>query len=134
AAALFFEKEGLSLFSFAFEQLALDVEPVGVATERAVRPDNAVARNQHRDMVGAVGRAGRAHRARVAGRGGDLGVGASLAWRDPTQFLPHSPLDRGAALVDWYVGPACRVVDCGDHALQEALEFRPVLDELGVGE
>ena len=49
------------------EQPRLALQAVGIAAGRAVGADDAVAGDQHRDIVGAVGRAGGAHRGR-AGR------------------------------------------------------------------
>ena len=48
------------------EQLRLALQPIGIAAERAVGADHAVAGDQHRDIVVAIGRARRAHRRRAA--------------------------------------------------------------------
>jgi hypothetical protein len=53
-----------------------------IAAQRTVRADHPVARDQHRDIVGAIGRSRGAHRGGLADGGGDLGVATRLAGRD----------------------------------------------------
>ena len=68
-----------------------------------------MAGDQHGDIVGAVGRAGGAHRGGPADRGGDLGVGAGLAGRDPRAARATPPPGRrcrGRRAADRAASPA----------------------------
>ena len=66
---------------FGRQQLALAVEPARIAAERPVAADHAVAGDQHRDMVIAIGRADRADRLGLADRRGDLSIASGFAER-----------------------------------------------------
>ncbi len=65
----------LGLTAFALQEPGLALEAIGIAAERAARADDPVAGDEHGDIVGAIGRARRAHRRRPPDRGGDLSVG-----------------------------------------------------------
>ena len=78
------------------EQRALGVEAAGVARERAVGADHAVAGDDDRDLVAAVGAADRAGDAADLAR--ELAVGARLAVRDLAQLGPDVELERRAVL------------------------------------
>ena len=86
------------------EQLALAIEPAGIAAKRSVAADHPMARDQHRDVVVAVGRADRADRLGLADRGRDLGIAAGLAGRDLAELAPDRLLERGPGNVDREVG------------------------------
>src|SRR3954447_19517216 len=79
-----------------FEQCALGVEPAGVARQRAVGADHAVAGDDDRDLVAAVGPADGAGDAAELAR--DVAVGARLAVGDPAQRVPDLELERRAVL------------------------------------
>ena len=81
----------LGLAGLPREQPRLALEPVGVAARRAVGADDAVAGDQHGDVVGAVRRARRAHRRGPADRRRDLGVAAGLA-RPGSAAIRATPL------------------------------------------
>ena len=85
------------------EQTLLDLKSIGIAAERSVRPDNAVAGDQDGDVVRAIGRPRRPDRARLADCCRDLRVGARLAGRNAPQGLPHRFLKRGALHIEWDV-------------------------------
>src|SRR5215207_10009892 len=75
------------------EQRPLALEPAAVADERAVGADDAVARDDDRDRVAAVGETDRAHGARVAELVGERTVGRRLAVGDLEQQRPHALLE-----------------------------------------
>src|SRR3954454_9836926 len=79
-----------------FEQGPLGVQPAGVARQRAVGADHAVAGDDDRDLVAAVGPPDGPGRAAELGR--ELPVGPRDAVGDRPQLGPHRELERGAAL------------------------------------
>src|SRR4051794_38301764 len=82
--------------SLVVQQRALGVQAAGVAGERAVRADHAVAGVDDRDRVAAVGAADRARDAAQLAR--ELAVGGGLAMRDLAQPRPDGALELGAVL------------------------------------
>ena len=82
------------------EQEALRSKTAAVAGERAVRADHAVARDQDRDGVCAVRRAGGADRRRAPDAPGELRVRDRLAVADALQLVPDALLERRAARRD----------------------------------
>src|SRR6185295_15266238 len=124
----------LAVAALGGEQQALLVEPAGIAAERPVAADHAVARDEHRDMVVAVGRADRSDRGRLADRRRDLGIAAGLARRDLAQLAPHRFLEGGAGDVDRQVGHRRRMLDRRERAFDQLLEAAGVLDDRGLGE
>ena len=105
--------------TFRGEQLALAVEPAGIAAERSVAADDAVARDQHRDMIVAIGGADRADRLGLADRRRDLGIAARLADRDLAQLAPHRFLEGGAGDVDRQLGRRNRALDRCQRAFDQ---------------
>src|SRR2546423_6701304 len=75
------------------QQRALAVEAAAEARERAVGADHAVARDDHRDRVAAVGEADGADGPGVAEAAGERAVGGRLAGRDLAQHRPHALLE-----------------------------------------
>src|SRR6478735_1630664 len=92
------------------EQRALGVKAAGVARQRAVGADHAVAGDDDRDLVAAVGAADRAGDAADLAR--EFAVGARLAVRDPAQRAPDVELERRAVFGERDVepGPLAREV------------------------
>ena len=77
--------------------LSLNLQPAGIAGERAVRTDDAVAGDDDRDRVAVVGHADGTAGARIADGGGELAIGARLAIGDGAQRRPDPLLKCGAA-------------------------------------
>jgi hypothetical protein len=82
------------------EQLAFAVEPAGIAAERSVAADDPVARNEHGNVVVAIGSAYGAHGRGLADGGSDLGIAPGLAGRNLAQLAPNRFLEGGAGDVD----------------------------------
>src|SRR5258707_4295438 len=80
------------LSPLVLEQPALAVEASPVSDERALRPDHAMAGNDDRERVAAVGETGGTGRARTADARRELTVGAGLRVRDGSQRPPHTAL------------------------------------------
>src|SRR3546814_2999575 len=87
-------------FDFPFQNFALDRQAIGIAAERAVAAHHPVARDEHRDIVRAIGAPRRAHRPGLADRRGDIGIAARLARRNLAQFAPYRFLEGGALHID----------------------------------
>src|SRR3954470_10261738 len=82
------------------EQPLLAPQLAAVADQRAVGADDAVARHEDRDLIGAIGPGDGADGRRAADAIGDLAVAARLAARDLAQRRPHLRRKRRAALDD----------------------------------
>jgi hypothetical protein len=82
------------------EQPAFALQAAGVAGEGAALADHAVAGDDDRDRVAAVGEADGAAGARHAEAGGELAVAGGGAERDRAQRAPHALLERGTAGTD----------------------------------
>src|SRR5215207_7645601 len=79
------------------EQRLLALEPARIAGQRSVRPDDAVARHDDRDRVGAVRGADRARdHGLVAQAPGDVAIARGLAVRDALQLGPDLLLELRA--------------------------------------
>src|SRR3954451_17644979 len=78
------------------EQCALGRQAAGVARQRPVGADHAMARRDDRDRVAAVGAADRSRHAAQLAR--ELAVGDRLALRDLAQPRPDGALELGAVL------------------------------------
>ena len=111
------------------EQLALAVEPAGIAAERPVAADHAVARDQHRDMIVAIGRADRADRLGLADRRGDLRIAAGLAGGNLAKLAPDRFLEGGAGDVDRQVARRERSLDRHERAFDQVAEPAVILDD-----
>lgn len=132
-----FEARPMLLIShlFALQKFAFDWQAIGIAAERAVAAHDAVARDEDRDIVGAVGAARGAHRLGLADRGRDVGVAARLARRYLAQFAPDRFLKGGALHVDRnMVETGRRRLDRIDHLLQQRGEIGTAFDQFGGGE
>ena len=82
------------------EQAALGIEAAAVATDAAVGRDHAVAGDDDRDGVRAVGEADGAKGPGAAGGAGDVGVAAGRAVGDLGERVPDGALERGAPQVE----------------------------------
>ena len=72
-----------------FEQPLLEVETAAVSPESSVGGDDAVARDDDRDRVAAVGGADRTRRPGPADAPGELGVAPRRSQRNLAQSLPY---------------------------------------------
>src|SRR5205814_2893576 len=82
--------------AFEREQPVFDAESRGIAADRAVAGNHAVARDQDRQRVTAVGLAYSARRVRLADVSRHVAVRAHAAERNRKQRLPYAPLKRRA--------------------------------------
>src|SRR3954471_4867212 len=78
------------------QQRALAAQAAAEPGERAVRADHAMARDDHRDRLAAVGEAALADGLRIAQLAGDRAVGGRLPVGDLPQHRPHALLEDGA--------------------------------------
>src|SRR5437867_8564683 len=84
--------------SFFDQQSALDGRVRGVAADVAAVADDAVARNEHRDAVGAHDLAHCSGGPGTANFHGDLAIGADFTAWDSRHRLQHRPLKLSVAL------------------------------------
>src|SRR4051812_26848723 len=103
--------------AFRREQPTFTVEPARIAAERPVAADHAVAWNQHRDMIVAIGGADRANSLGLTDRGGDVGIAARLARRDFAQLAPDGFLEGRPGDIDRQIADGKRLLDRGKSAL-----------------
>ena len=109
------------------KQFALAVEPAGIAAERSVAADHAVARDQHRDMIVAIGRADRSDRLWLADRSRDLGITARFARRDLAELPPHGFLESSAGDIDRQLARRKRTSNRSQRALDQLTEAAGIL-------
>src|SRR5438552_907819 len=76
------------------EEEALHLGSAAIVSDVPPGPDNAVARDDDRNRVGAAGRPRRANGASVAGEGRDLRVGERLAEADLAELIQHPAVER----------------------------------------
>src|SRR3954451_20003619 len=99
--------------------MALAVEAAGITAERAVAADHAMAGNEHRDMIVAIGGADRTNGGGLADGGRDLGITAGLPERNLAQLAPNLLLERRAGDIDRQLGRGVRVLDRGKRAFDQ---------------
>lgn len=83
-----------------------------------------MARDQHRDVIGAIGGPRRPHRAGSPDRRRDLRIAARLARRDFPQLSPHCFLKRRAGHIERQVRHGRGIVDRSDRASHEIAHGR----------
>src|SRR6476469_2316458 len=111
------------------QQLALAVEPTGIAAEGAVTADHPVARDQHCDVVVAIGRADGPDCTGLADGGGDLRIAARFTRRDLAKLPPDGFLKGGAGNVDRQFPSGERLFDGSDGAFDQILKAARVVDD-----
>src|SRR5690606_39127075 len=115
------------------QQCALALDPAGVAGERTVAADDAVAWHDHRDGVAADGAADRAHAARRTGATRHLGVAQRPAVRDLHQLRPHAALERRSVEYDRQLERGTLAVRVLSDLPSGRHEHRPVVVAHGAG-
>src|SRR5690606_28362048 len=109
------------------QQRALALDPAGVAGERTVAADDAVAWHDHRNGVSADGAADRAHAARRTGATRHLGVAERPAVRDLHQLRPHAALERRSVEFDRQLERGTLAVRVLSDLPSSRREHRPVV-------
>lgn len=93
-------EHGLSMRRFEFEQAAFPLEAPSVAPELSRGAERAMAWDDDRDRICAIGSADGATGARPSDTSRDFGVRAGLAAWYRAELLPYTPLKRGAADIE----------------------------------
>ena len=83
--------------AFPGQQTTLAFKAISITAKATIRPDNAVARNEHCNRICTIGRSSRAHGIWFADCSGNFCVIARFASRYLQKCLPNVLLEPGAA-------------------------------------
>src|SRR6185369_4367097 len=111
------------------QQLPLPIQPPGIAAERPIAADDAVAGDQHRYMIVPVRGAHGTHRRRLPDGRSDLGIASGLPDRDLAQLAPNRLLEGRASDVDGKLVNGSRTLDRFKRTFDQLLQSSRVLDD-----